>query len=171
MAAGRFRQNSEGTGDEDLKPTTSARRIKGLIERVTEQYQPLPRFAHKAHFLITIQISILESYLSRISSSLDAYETLSSSFMKAVPGALAGQFGTVAYASAKWIKDAMENWGEELFFLELWAEINKRSALRARAVAHPSLPSNNIGLAATRKEPCLMSSLPITIEFLCVRSR
>ncbi len=52
--------------------------------------------------------------------------------MRAVPGALVGQFGAgvdtkrltsgteglkrllKAYASAKWIKDAMESWGEEL---------------------------------------------------------
>ena len=29
------------------------------------------------------------------------------------------------------------------FFLELWAEINEKSALRARAAAHPSLPSSD----------------------------
>jgi len=35
----------------------------------------------------------------------------------------------------------VEAWGEEVFFLELWAEINEKSALRARTSAHPSLPS------------------------------
>jgi len=34
----------------------------------------------------------------------------------------------------------MEGWGEELFFLELWTEINRRASLRARAEANSSLP-------------------------------
>lgn len=76
-----------------------------------------------------IQIPILESYRSRISSSLDAYETLSSSFVRAVPGALAGQSGNAArltsgvdglsrlvkaLVSAKWMVAAMQGWGEDL---------------------------------------------------------
>jgi hypothetical protein len=99
----------------------------------------------------------LEAYHSRISSSLDAFETLSSSFIRAVPGALAGPAGhstdsrsltssiedvgrlVKAVVSAHYIADAMDRWGEDIFFLELWSEINERAALRAKAEAHPLL--------------------------------
>ncbi|KAF8744205.1 RINT-1 / TIP-1 family, partial [Rhizoctonia solani] len=142
----------------DIRPTNSARRMKALLEQVTERYQPLPHYNQRARFLITVQVPILEAYYARISSSLDAFETLSSSFVRAVPGALAGQVGAgvdarkltsgheglqrllKAYASAFAIKGAMEEWGDSIFFLELWTEINERSALRAKVDAHPSLP-------------------------------
>ncbi|EUC67173.1 RINT-1 family protein [Rhizoctonia solani AG-3 Rhs1AP] len=142
----------------DIRPTNSARRIKALLEQVTERYQPLPHYNQRARFLITVQVPILEAYYGRISSSLDAFETLSSSFVRAVPGALAGQVGAgvdarkltsgheglqrllKAYASAFAIKSAMQEWGDSIFFLELWTEINEKSALRAKVDAHPSLP-------------------------------
>ncbi|KAF8528017.1 RINT-1 family protein [Hysterangium stoloniferum] len=142
----------------DFRPTNSARRVKALVEQITERYQPLPRFASRTRFLIAVQIPILESYHSRISSSLDAFETLSSSFVRAVPGALAGQVGhntdsrsltsgvegvgrlVKAGVSAHYIAGAMDRWGEDMFFLELWSEINERAALRARAEIHPLLP-------------------------------
>jgi len=161
--------------DTDLRPTNSARRVKTLVEQITgktllfhrplysvtihaDRYHPLPRFSARTRFLIAVQLPILESYHSRITSSLDAFETLSSSFVRTVPGALAGQVGhgtdgrsltsgtegigrlVKAGVSAHYIALEMERWGEDLFFLELWAEINGRAKLRARAEAHPLLP-------------------------------
>lgn len=92
----------------------------------------VPRFHHRTRFLIAIQIPILEQYHTRISSSLDAFEALSSTLMRAVPGALAGQAGhqfdkkhltdgveglqrlLKAFVSARWITIAMQSWGEML---------------------------------------------------------
>ncbi len=92
----------------------------------------VPRFHHRARFLIAIQIPILEQYHTRISSSLDAFEALSSTLMGVVPGALAGQGGQQfdkkrlidgveglqrllkAFVSARWITMAMQSWGEML---------------------------------------------------------
>ncbi|KAG8693863.1 hypothetical protein FRC09_010241, partial [Ceratobasidium sp. 395] len=144
-----------------IKTTNSARRIKALLEQVTERYQPLPHYNQRARFLITVQVPILEAYHGRIMSSLDAFETLSSAFVRAVPGALAGQVGAgvdtrrltsgheglqrllKAYSSAHAMKGTMQLWGDSIFFLELWSEINERSTLRAKAEAHPSLPSTS----------------------------
>lgn len=146
-----------------MKPTVSARRVKALMEQITgtssllllatlslstiaylpviillrcipDRYAHLPHLPHRLQFLLTIQLPLLSSYLSRISSSLDAYENLSSSLMRVVPGALAGQAGYTGVAerqkltsgaeglkrlwkacvSASWIRDAMEGWGEDL---------------------------------------------------------
>ncbi|KZT06301.1 uncharacterized protein LAESUDRAFT_653786 [Laetiporus sulphureus 93-53] len=148
--------------DRDLRPTNSARRVKALVEQVTDRYSPLPQFLHRTRFLIVVQLPILESYHSRISSSLDAYETLSSSLIRAVPGALgsvsdaSGRVGDPksltsgvegvqrlckALVSAKYISAACEAWGEDLFFLELWAEINHRASLRSQIQAASALPN------------------------------
>jgi len=149
----------------ELRSTNSARRIKGLVEQVTDRYSPLPHFTQRTRFLISVQLPLLEYYHSRISSSLDAFETLSSAFVRAVPGALGVSMGggsaegtakvdtgrltsgvdgvqrlCKALVSARFVEGAMEGWGEELFFVELWTEINQRASLRARAEIHVSLP-------------------------------
>ncbi|KAI6134109.1 TIP-1 family-domain-containing protein [Pisolithus croceorrhizus] len=154
--AGGFTRLDEG----DIKATNSARRVKALVEQVTDRYTPLPSFRQRTQFLIRVQVPVLENYHSRISSSLDAFETLSSAFVRAVPGALAvdttktdskrltgGVEGSQrlckALLSARYVENVMRSWGEETFFLELWAEINRRAYLRARVGAHPSLPEPN----------------------------
>lgn len=116
----------------DLRPTISARRVKILIEQISDRYKPLPRYTHRARFLIAIQIPILEHYHTRIGGSLDAFETLTSSLMRVVPGSLPGQVGhqsdtkrltsgveglqrlVKAFVSARWITLAMQVWGENL---------------------------------------------------------
>ncbi|KAI0639079.1 TIP-1 family-domain-containing protein [Trametes polyzona] len=153
--------------ERELKPTNSARRVKALVEQVTDRYSPLPQYSQRTRFLIGVQLPLLESYHARISSSLDAFETLSSTLMRAVPGALgagdgrsgdsrrltAGVEGVQrlckALVSAQYVANAMEVWGEDLFFLELWAEINRRANLRTKAESVPSLPNPN----ASEDEP------------------
>ncbi|KAI0768609.1 TIP-1 family-domain-containing protein [Trametes elegans] len=148
--------------ERELHPTNSARRVKALVEQVTDRYSPLPQYPQRTRFLIVVQLPLLESYHARISSSLDAFETLSSSLLRAVPGALgagegrggdsrrltAGVEGVQrlckALVSAKYLANAMDVWGEDLFFLELWAEINRRSNLRTRAETVSSLPNPNL---------------------------
>jgi hypothetical protein len=98
----------------------------------TERYRPLPNYDQRFVFLTTIQLPIMRAYYDRITSSLDAYETLSSAFIRAVPGALAAQVGVgadvrrltlgvdgisrlvKALLSATWLRDAMEHWGDDI---------------------------------------------------------
>ncbi|KAF8225806.1 hypothetical protein L208DRAFT_1425343 [Tricholoma matsutake] len=157
--------SSENSSDRDFKSTNSSRKIKALLEQVTDRYSPLPHINQRTRFLSSVQLPLLNLYHGRISASLDAFETLSSAFVRAVPGALnvslAGKeegglhvdtsklTGGVegvqrlckALLSAKYIEVSMEGWGEELFFLELWAQITQDPFLRARAVDNPLLPN------------------------------
>ncbi|KAJ3796672.1 TIP-1 family-domain-containing protein [Lentinula aff. detonsa] len=152
----------------DIKSTNSARRMKALMDQITERYSPLPNFLHRTRFLLSTQMPLLEHYLSRLTSSLDAYETLSSALVRAVPGALGVTLGVKedhssgvnvdtgkftsgvegvqrlcnALLSLNFIEAAMKGWGEDLFFLELWTEIKQRPALRALAQANSALPSS-----------------------------
>ncbi|KAG6331170.1 hypothetical protein ID866_7919 [Astraeus odoratus] len=117
--------------ESDVKATNSARRVKALVEQITDRYMPLPSFRQRTQFLIRVQVPVLESYHSRISSSLDAFETLSSALVRAVPGALGvdvaktdskrltgGVEGSQrlckALLSARYIEHAMKTWGEEV---------------------------------------------------------
>ena len=103
-----------------------------------DRYSQLPRAAQKALFLTKIQLPLLDSYHSRISASLDAFETLSSVFVRPVPGALSINLTTretsgvqenprnltvgvagvhrlcKALLSAGYIKASLEEWGEDI---------------------------------------------------------
>ena len=121
------------SSDNDLRYTVSARQLKALVEQVTDRYSPLPSFSQRTRFLVDVQLPLLEGYHSRISSSLDAFESLSNSIVRAVPGALGatsngdtknrghpttGVEGIMrlckALVSARYISNAMEGWGEDL---------------------------------------------------------
>ncbi|KAG2368779.1 TIP-1 family-domain-containing protein [Suillus spraguei] len=173
----------------ELKATNSARRIKALVEQVTgTSLLPLPSFAHRTRFLIHVQLPIVEQYYSRVSSSLDAFETLSSALVRAVPGAL-GVEGTKtdsrkltggvegsqrlckALLSARYVESAMQRWGEEEFFLELWTEINHRAALRTRAEMHPSLPHSADNQSSKNDAPECTIFEELVIQYTKLASR
>jgi hypothetical protein len=184
----------------DLRSTVSSRRIKSLIEQVTgklklpirianspdiytDRYAPLPRAIHKAHFLISVQLPLLESYHGRIASSLTAFETLSSIFVRAVPGALgfngrepvsqddpkARTSGTAgssslckAFLSASYMEGCLEQWGDELvrvflFFSKLTPFILFKPFLQLCADFHsdPILRNwaNKTPLLSSRSDP------------------
>lgn len=144
----------------ELKPTISARRLTALLAGSTDRMAPLPAASQRARFLTAVQLPLLDSYRARVSASLDAFETLSHSLVRAVPGALSAAVTSErrgaahltsgiegagrlikALMSAMWVRQAMEGWGEEIIFLELWADMHVKAALRVRAEGNPLLPN------------------------------
>ena len=134
--------SSSASADNVLRPTNSALRIRDLFDQVTDRYRSLPSFSHRLPFLIDIQLPLLDSYLQRISSATDAFETLSFGLIRAVPGSLAGGEGGAGSArltnginglqrlvrarvSASWMEATCKEWGEDVFFLDLWQEIRE----------------------------------------------
>ncbi|KAK9458490.1 TIP-1 family-domain-containing protein [Lipomyces oligophaga] len=145
----------DASGLGEAKPTKSALRLKDLLEAVSERYRPLNSFVHKVRFLVDIQISILDSFHSRISASLDAFESLSSSLVRAVSGMqneeqlklIDGIAGIErlcrAYGSSFAIKDALYDWGEDIFFLELYNDISRRTENLHTLKQSTKLPTNS----------------------------
>ncbi|KAK6332816.1 hypothetical protein TWF696_002838 [Orbilia brochopaga] len=139
----------------ETKPTKSAFRVKELLELVTERYRPLQSFSQKLRFLMDIQITILEQYHDRLRSSIEAFKLLSSSIGRAVQGrgkqdseSVGGLTGLErlcrVYGSAMFLGSCMKDWGEDLFFLDMWEELGSR----ARKNTDGSLLSSIAGLGA-----------------------
>ncbi|PPQ63719.1 hypothetical protein CVT24_004299 [Panaeolus cyanescens] len=148
----------------DLKPTVSSRRVKALVEQVTDRYSLLPHAIQKVHFLATIQLPLLDSYHSRVSSSLVAFETLSSVFIRTVPGALnfgardihvaqddprnrtSGVAGSnslcKALLSSSYLETCIEEWNDSMFFIQLWGEFATDPALQEWMGRSPLLPDH-----------------------------
>ncbi|GAA5857348.1 hypothetical protein JCM8547_002233 [Rhodosporidiobolus lusitaniae] len=124
-----------GEGGSGTRPTNSALRVKELAEQLTDRYRPIP-LRHTLPFLLTIHLPLLQSYATRITSSLDAFESLSFGIL---PGALgqttaatAGVGGVIrlvrAGVSARWMSERCEEWGEDAFFLTLYDYLNSANS-------------------------------------------
>ncbi|KAI4122045.1 MAG: hypothetical protein LQ338_006030 [Usnochroma carphineum] len=124
------------------KPTDAAIRVNDLLETITDRYRPLPSFSQKLRFLIDIQIAIFDLFHARLASSLEAYLTLTSTLTSSLARAgsraaeasqpdlhgLAGMERLArVYGSAEYLEKKMRDWSDDVFFLELWEELQDRA--------------------------------------------
>lgn len=124
----------EGVEHTSTKPTKAAIRVNDLLETITERYQPLSSFSQKLRFLIDIQITIFDQFHDRLQSALEAYLAMTSTIGRTVQGADGQAIEGVAglerlcrvFGSAEYLEKKMEDWSNEVFFVELWSELQER---------------------------------------------
>lgn len=120
------------------KPTKAAIRVNDLLETITERYRPLSSFSQKLRFLIDIQITVFDQFHERLHSALEAYLAMTSTLGRTVQGAdgqasVEGVAGLErlcrVFGSAEYLEKKMEDWSNDLFFVELWSELQERVRL------------------------------------------
>ncbi|KAG2412218.1 hypothetical protein HFD88_009775 [Aspergillus terreus] len=124
----------DGVEPTATKPTKAAIRVNDLLETITERYQPLSSFSQKLRFLIDIQITIFDQFHERLHSALEAYLAMTSTIGRTVQGADGASVEGVAglerlcrvFGSAEYLEKKMEDWSNEVFFVELWSELQER---------------------------------------------
>ncbi|KAE8335920.1 hypothetical protein BDV24DRAFT_155604 [Aspergillus arachidicola] len=124
----------DGVDRSATKPTKAAIRVNDLLETITERYQPLSSFSQKLRFLIDIQITIFDQFHERLHSALEAYLAMTSTIGRTVQGADGASVEGVAglerlsrvFGSAEYLEKKMEDWSNEVFFVELWSELQER---------------------------------------------
>ncbi|KAI4270466.1 MAG: hypothetical protein L6R38_007115 [Xanthoria sp. 2 TBL-2021] len=123
------------------KPTNAAIRVNDLLETITDRYRPLPSFSQKLRFLIDIQIAIFDLFHVRLVGFLDEYLKDTSSLFSTVQGVSSsgtkqklpteGLLGLErlvrVYGSAEYLEKKMRDWSDDVFFLELWEELQDRA--------------------------------------------
>ncbi|KAL9059413.1 MAG: hypothetical protein Q9206_001486 [Seirophora lacunosa] len=134
--------DNESVESSATKPTNAAIRVNDLLETITDRYRPLPSFSQKLHFLIDIQIAVFDLFHARLASSLEAYLTLTSTLTSSLARAgsraaeasqpdLHGLAGLErlarVYGSAEYLEKKMRDWSDDVFFLELWEELQDRA--------------------------------------------
>ncbi|VVT43956.1 uncharacterized protein SAPINGB_P000230 [Magnusiomyces paraingens] len=123
----------------ETKPTESAINLKDLIEGITEHYSSLTSIRFRMKYFVTIQIDLLDKYYERLNESMTAFESLTSRFSRAVGSVSAEDKQSVSgirglerlcriFGSLNYIVKALEEWGEEKFFLKMWDDLNKRTS-------------------------------------------
>ncbi|KAF2723400.1 hypothetical protein K431DRAFT_282861 [Polychaeton citri CBS 116435] len=131
------------------KPTKAAIRVNDLLETITERYRPISSFGQKLRFLMEIQIAIFDQFHGRLHSGLEAYLTMTSSLGRTVHGIshsdqvdLQGVKGLDrvcrVFGSSEYLEHAMRDWSDDVFFLELWDELQHRAT-------HGDTISRNLG--------------------------
>jgi len=139
------------------KPTKAAIRVNDLLETITDRYKPLSSFSQKLRFLIDIQIAIFDLFHQRLHSSLEAYLSMTSSIARTVHGVsredqneLQGVKGLDrlcrVFGSSDYLEHAMRDWSDDVFFLELWEELQDRASNRDR------ISSKLVGLHEIREK-------------------
>ncbi|KAJ5540071.1 hypothetical protein N7513_008403 [Penicillium frequentans] len=142
------------------KPTKSAIRVNDLLETITERYQPLSSFSQKLRFLIDIQITIFDQFHERLHSALEAYLAMTSTLGRTVRGA-DGQASVEdvaglerlcrVFGSAEYLEKKMEDWSNDVFFVELWSELQERVRQGGKNVAG----SMTVAEVAARTSPAV----------------
>lgn len=123
------------------KPSKAAIRVNDLLETITERYKSLSSFSQKLRFLMDIQIAVFDRFHQRLHESLEAYLTRTSAVARTVHGVsredqaeLAGVKGLDrlcrVFGSADYLEKAMEDWSDDVFFLELWEELQYRTSAK-----------------------------------------
>ncbi|RBR24142.1 uncharacterized protein FIESC28_03042 [Fusarium coffeatum] len=123
-----------------MKPTYAAVRVTDLLRSVTSQYERVRTFKHKIRFLIGIQLEILDAYHDRLRDSLQAYQSMSTTFGRTLAANkedLAILEGTGVFevlckviGSADHIVNTLKDWSNEEFFVSLWDELQTRALHR-----------------------------------------
>ncbi|KAL1964074.1 hypothetical protein VTN77DRAFT_7492 [Rasamsonia byssochlamydoides] len=125
----------DGVEPNATKPTKAAIRVNDLLETITDRYRPLSSFSQKLRFLIDIQITIFDQFHERLRSGLEAYLAMTSAIGRTVQGAdpqasLEGVAGLERlcriFGSAEYLEKKMQDWSDDVFFLELWSELQSR---------------------------------------------
>ncbi|KAJ5799641.1 uncharacterized protein N7518_001709 [Penicillium psychrosexuale] len=177
------------------KPTKAAIRVNDLLETITDRYQPLSSFSQKLRFLIDIQITIFDQFYERLYSALEAYLAMTSTLGRTVQGAdgqasVEGVAGLErlcrVFGSAEYLEKKMEDWSNDVFFVELWSELqdrvqqnrdNGRSVAGTMSVAEvasrtsPAVANNNNGgHTATSSDGALFDETASAYRRLRLRS-
>jgi RAD50-interacting protein 1 len=137
----------ESTESGSTKPTKGAIRVNDLLETITDRYRPLSSFSQKLRFLIEIQLEIFDQYHQRLHGSLERYIMDTSTLGKVIQGStsttpdnkgrddISGLHGLESlckvFGSAEYLERKMSDWGDDIFFLELWDELQDRARRNA----------------------------------------
>lgn len=124
----------DGVDANVTKPTSAAIRVNDLLETITDLYRPLSSFSQKLRFLIDIQITIFDQFHERLHSGLEAYLAMTSTIGRTVQGNDQGSLEGVPgldrlcriFGSAEYLEKKMQDWSDDVFFLDLWYELQDR---------------------------------------------
>ncbi|KAK5069261.1 hypothetical protein LTR51_008511 [Lithohypha guttulata] len=127
----------DGVEQGRTKPTKGAIRINDLLEKITERYRMISSFSQKMKFLMDIQLAVFDRYHQYLHEHFRTYQTQSHTAGRLATGSVtAGEalglpgLESLAkiFGSAEYLERKMTDWSDDVFFLELWEELQDRAS-------------------------------------------
>ena len=134
----------DSTPSGTTKPTKGAIRVNDLLATITDRYRSLSSFSDKLKFLIDVQLAIFDDYFSHLHGGLEAFLMSSHKAGRFIQGQSISDTDTTTglrgleslckiYGSAEYLERKMSDWSDDVFFLELWDELENRARRNAGA--------------------------------------
>lgn len=144
---------TEAVGPDQTNPTKSAMRVRDLLENTSNRFRKLNSFQFCLSLFTSIMLDVIDLYYERLKSSIDAFEILTSTIIRNVPGVHKDEskstigFGGIEklvkpYSSANFLILYLRDAADDLFFIELWNglqnnsiaedELNKKALKKSR---------------------------------------
>ncbi|KAG0142057.1 hypothetical protein CROQUDRAFT_662996 [Cronartium quercuum f. sp. fusiforme G11] len=110
-----------------IKTTKASIKVQDLIESISKKIiERLSKLEYKIKFLIEFQIELIKSFIIKLESVLISFENRLSLLRS-----IESEPGLIKLAkiniSARWFDIVLENWNDELFYLELYEELKQQS--------------------------------------------
>jgi hypothetical protein len=120
----------DSSGPRETRPTVGAQLVEELLSSTTKLYKRLYGFDYKVRFLLHIQVTILDLYHNRLSDSLDAYQSITSTVGRTIHGhtkeeqqAMEGTGGLESlckvYGSAEYLINTLRDWSNDVVCLHI----------------------------------------------------
>ncbi|KIW19273.1 hypothetical protein PV08_03567 [Exophiala spinifera] len=130
-------------GSTQTKPTKGAIRVNDLLETITDRYRGLASFSQRMKFLLEVQLSIFDDYHNHLHGALQAYLVSSHTAGRLLQGQTESHaFGLKGleslakiHGSAEFLQRKMSDWSDDVFFLELWDELQYRAKANSNGAA------------------------------------
>ena len=157
----------ESTDSRTTKPSKGAVRVNDLLETVTDRYRHLTSFSYKIKFLVDIQLDIFDDYHARLHDALQAWIMTSHTAGRLVQGQNMADQGSFSlqgieslcrvFGSADYLERKMSDWSDDVFFLELWEELNDRASLKQKRASFDPQQQLNFDEIAAKTSASMMS--------------
>lgn len=133
-----FEIDYDAVDPSETAPTISAVNLKDLLETITDHYSSLASVRFRLRYFLAVQVNLLDKYYARLVESMEAFDSMTSGFTRAVGGVSKEDMQLVTginglerlcriYGSLNYISYFLEQWGDEEFFLQLWHDITTLS--------------------------------------------
>lgn len=116
--------------------------MNDLLETITDRYRGLVSFSQKLKFLIDIQLAIFDDYHGHLHDALQAYLVTSHTAGRFIQGQGVADQGAFSlrgieslsklFGSSEYLERKMSDWSDDIFFLELWDELQDRARRNKR---------------------------------------
>ncbi|KAL6451655.1 LOW QUALITY PROTEIN: TIP20 Protein transport protein TIP20 [Candida maltosa Xu316] len=117
-----------------LKPTYSAYGLVKLIDNLNSHFQTLSIVKFQLQYVSRIQMTIIDKYFDVLNNRYKLFNDNLKSMLNMLPGSFANETKTPnsvdlqdslmmlteIYCSSKFINNALENWSDQLIFIQLW---------------------------------------------------